>query len=261
VVPHLDRVALRIDPETNTVVDRIPLGDRGPGAEIAAADDMVWASVSSASYDFDRLVRIDPTTGSIVAWVEAAAGFPEVGAGFVWATGPAGVYRIDPATNRVAAVIDAGDCWVMTLDNRAFCVGPEGTVSIDPGTDVATQVPSEPTVGLPIIAVDGLIWGIDGDSLWAIDPETGHTDVQLSPPAGSTTWSLDAVVVDGALWATASSESNGPSDRLVRIDRQAMAIDCVVDTPTSEFGIAAGFGSIWLPVLGQPWLLRIDPAC
>ena len=43
VVPHLDRVGLRIDPETNTVIDQISLGDRGPGAEIDGTDDMVWA--------------------------------------------------------------------------------------------------------------------------------------------------------------------------------------------------------------------------
>jgi DNA-binding beta-propeller fold protein YncE len=259
VVPHLDRLALRVDPTTNSVIDRIPLGDRGPGAEIAASDDMVWASVSSASYDFDRLVRIDPTTGSIVAWVEAAAAFPEIGAGSVWATGPGGIYRIDRATNTVAAVIEASNCWVITLEERAFCLGPNVSYSIDPITDAVTPVDGAPELGWPVIGLDGLIWAVDGESLRAFDPETGQIDADIKAPA-ATVWSQDGVVLDGSLWATTSSE-RGPADQLVRIDRQSMAIDCVLPTPTSELGMAAGFGSIWLPVLRQPWLLRIDPAC
>jgi glutamine cyclotransferase len=259
VVPHLDRFALRVDPTTNSVIDRIPLGDRGPGAEIDATDDMVWASVSSPSYDLERLVRIDPTTGSVVASVDAAGMFPVIGAGSVWATGEGEVYRIDPATNSVAAVIEASDCWMITLDERAFCVGPSTSYSIDPIMDVVTPVEGAPLLGWPVIAVDGMIWVVHGESLRGFDPETGQIDADIKAPE-ATVWSLDGVVLDGALWATASS-TNGPSDRLVRIDRQRMTIDCVLPTPTSEFGMTAGFGSIWLPVLRQPWLLRIDPVC
>jgi len=138
VVPHLDRVGLRIDPMTNTVVDRVPLGDRGPGAEIAATNDMIWASVSSRSYDYERLVRIDPGTGAIVAWVDAAAGFPVIGADFVWATGPRRVYRIDPTTNTLGAVIETGFCMVITLYDRVFCVGPDLLVAIDPTTEAVS---------------------------------------------------------------------------------------------------------------------------
>jgi hypothetical protein len=259
VVPHLDRFALRVDPATNSVIDLIPLGERGPGAEIDATDDMVWATVSSPSYDLERLVRIDPTTGSVVAWVDAAGMFPEIGAGFVWATGQGEVYRIDPATNSVAGVIDAANCWMITLDDRAFCLGPYAAYSIDPITDAATPVDGPPKLGWPVIAVDGVIWVADGIALRAFNPETGQVDAEIKAPE-ATDWSLDGVVLDGSLWVTASSV-HGPADRLVRIDRQRMAIDCVLPTPTSEFGMAVGFGSIWLPVLRQPWLLRIDPAC
>jgi hypothetical protein len=265
VVPHLDRVAIRIDPATNTVLDRVPLGDRGPGAEIDATDDMVWASVSSPSYDYERLVRIDPTTGSVVAWVDAAAGNPVIGAGFVWATGSGGIYRIDPMTNTVGAVIEAGECWVIPFDDRVFCIGPGVVVSIDPTTDAVTPVPGAPTLGWPLEAVGGLIWGISRESLWAFNPETGQVDVNLRPPASVVMWSPDAVVLDGTLWMTASSQPGDPfrtaPDRLVRVDPLKMVIDCVVETPNPEHGIAAGFGSIWFPVVRQPWLLRIDPAC
>lgn len=261
VVPHLDRVALRIDPETNNVIDRIDLGDRGPGAEIDASDEMVWASVSSPSFELERLVRIDPATGSVVASVDAEGAFPVVGAGFVWATGQGEVYRIDPSTNSVAAVIDARYCGMITLGDHAFCLGPDAgrSLSIDPTTDAVTPVGGRQRLGWPVIGVDGLIWAVDGASLRAFNPETGQVDADIEAPAG-TVWSLDGVVLDGALWATASSE-HGPADRLVRIDRKSMTIDCVLPTPTSELGMAVGFGTIWLPVIRQPWLLRLEPAC
>jgi len=261
VVPHLDRFALRIDPSTNSVIDRIPLGDRGPGAEIDATDDMVWASVSSPSYDFERIVRIDPTTGSVVASVDAAGAFPVIGAGFVWATGQGEVYRIDPATNSVAEVIEATYCRMITLDDRAFCLGPDDgrSLSIDPTTDVATPLEGSPNLGWPVIAADGLIWVVDDESLRAFNPATEQVEADIKAPA-ATVWSHDGVVLDGSLWASASSV-NGPANQLLRIDRLNMAVDCVLPVPTSELGMAAGFGSIWLPVLGQSWLLRIDPTC
>jgi hypothetical protein len=260
VVPHLDRVALRIDPATNTVIDRIPLGDGGPGAEIAASDDMVWASVSSASYDLDRLVRIDPVSGAVVASLELAAGNPVIGAGFAWAGTADTVYRIDTATNTLGASVPVGfGCWVTILEDLVFCIGTGRAVEIDPSTDDLLPIQGVP-FGLPVEADDGLIWGVNVDSLWAFDTTTGQIAADLRPPTGSTAWALDAVVVDGALWATASVRE-GPPDRLVRIDRERMEIDCVIETPVAEFGVASGLGSIWYPVLRQPWVLRIDPAC
>ena len=104
-----------------------------------------------------------------------------------------------------------------------------------------------------------MIWAVDGVSLRAFDPETGQIDADIQT-SEATVWSLDGVVLDGSLWATASSV-DGPADQLVRIDRQSMAIDCVLPTATSEHGMAAGFGSLWLPFLRQPWLLRIVPVC
>jgi DNA-binding beta-propeller fold protein YncE len=258
VVPHLDRYALRIDPLTNSVAQVISLGNRGPGAEIDATDAMVWASVSTPSFDYERLVRIDPATGNVVAEVRVAAAFPVIGAGFVWATGEGGVSRIDPGTNTVAGTIEVRDCGVAILGTRVFCVGRDVT-EIDPTADTAVRVPGAPD-GFLVAADSGLIWGVSADSLWAFDPETGKIKVELEPPAGTRRWSMDAVVVDGSLWATATTGEGAP-DRLVRIDRSDMTIDCVLEIPTSEFGMAAGLGSVWLPVLRQPYVVRIDPSC
>jgi len=258
VVPHLDRYALRIDPLTNAVSQVISLGNRGPGAEIAANDEMVWASVSTPSFDYERLVRIDPVTAAVVAQVKVKGGFPVIGAGFVWASGPGGVSRIDPRTNEIAGTIVLRDCGVVVLGDRVFCVGRE-VIEIDPRSDKGTSVPGAPG-GFPVEADEGLIWGVNDDSLWAFEPGTGKVKARLAPPTGAMAWSLDAVVLDGALWATATT-SEGAPNRLVRIDRSKMAIDCVLEIPTAEFGIAAGLGAIWAPVLRQPYVVRVKPAC
>jgi hypothetical protein len=265
VVPHLDRVLLRIDPTTNNIVDRIPLGDRGPGAEIDAADDMLWASVSSPSYDPERLVRLDPTSGSVVAWVDAAASSPVIAAGFVWGQGARGIYRIDPETNALEAVIDAGDCRVIAFEDQAFCIGAEAVVSIDPKTDFVKPVVPAPSLGWPVEAVGGLIWGSDETSLWAFDPAAGKVAVELTPPPGTATWGLEAVVLDGILWMAANSKPGDRTrtapDTLVRVDPLKLVVDCVMKIPNPEFGMASGFGSIWFSVVRQPWLLRINPNC
>ena len=258
VVPHLDRVALRIDPVTNTVRQVISLGNRGPGAEITATDDMVWASVSTPSFDYERLVRIDPATGSVVAEVKVKAGFPVIGAGFVWANGPGGVSRIDTATSTVAGTIGLRDCGVVILGEQVFCVG-RGVSEIDPKTDESTSVPGAPG-GFPVEADAGLIWGVGDDSMWAFDPRTGKVRAELAPPKGTNAWSLDALTLDGSLWATATTGEGAP-DRLVRIDRSKMAIDCVLEIPVAEFGIGAGLGAIWVPVLRQPYVIRVEPVC
>jgi hypothetical protein len=183
-----------------------------------------------------------------------------IGAGFVWAGSVSTVYRIDPATNTVAASIPVTfGCWVTVLEDRVFCVGSGQAAEIDPNTDTLMPLAGVPD-GLPVEAVDGLIWGVNNESLWAFNVTTGKVEADLRPPSGAAAWALDAVVVDGTLWATAGDRS-GPPNHLVRIDREVKAIGCVIDTPTSEFGIDAGFGSIWLPVIRQPWLLRIEPAC
>jgi hypothetical protein len=265
VVPHLDRVVLQIDPATNKVIGRTPLGDRGPGAEITATDDMVWASVSSPSYDLERLARIDPESGSVVAWVDAAAGFPVIAAGFVWAGGPDGLHRIDPGTNTVKAVIEVGECGVVALADRVLCIGPEVVVTLDPQSDIAMPIAGAPTLGWPVQTAGGLVWGINDASLWAFDADTEKVIVELERPAGVATWGLDAVVLDGSLWVAANSRPGDPRrtapDMLVRIDPLKKVVDCVVATPDREYGMTAGFGSIWFSVVRQPWLVRFEPAC
>jgi hypothetical protein len=264
VVPHLERVMLRIDPSTNEIADRISLGDRGPGAEIAANDTMVWASVSSPSYDLERLVHVDPSSGVVVASVEVEAGSPVLGGGYVWAAGPAGIYRIDPATNQVQ-LLDLVDCEIVSDDVRVWCIGPDVAQAVDPQTGAGRSLRLDGQLGWPLAWANELIWGWGEAGLWAYDPVSEEIAAQLEPPEGAAGWALDGVVLEGELWVGATSTGGDPfrtaPDRLVRVDVEAHEANCVIETVHPEHGIAAGFGSIWFPVVQEPWLLRIEPAC
>ncbi len=262
VVPHLDRVMLRIDPNSNQVVDRVPLGDRGPGAEIDATDDMVWASVSSPAFDLERLVRVDPSSAEVVASVDLAVASPVIAGGFVWATDSEGqIFRIDPDTNAVNET-DFGGCRLLSDDTRLWCIGPEVALTIDTNTGQATDLTTGERLEWPVVAAWGLIWGTTDDVMWALDPTTGVVVQRLEPPTDTAKWGLEGVVLDDELWLTANSGGfDGAPDLLVRIDRQTLEMECLLETPNPEFGIASGHGSIWYPVVREPWLLRIEPVC
>jgi hypothetical protein len=265
VVPHLERVMLQIDPETNEVVERIPLGDRGPGAEIAANDEMVWASVSSPSYDLERLVRVDPSSAGVVASVDVEAGFPRIAGESVWAGGPAGLHRVETDTNELGRTLAIPECGVVTDGEQAWCVGDQSAFELPAEAGEPRQVAEGVTLGVPVAWAAGRIWGISSDGLWGLDPATGQVLGPLEPPQEVGTWLLDAVVLGETLWFAASSVPGDPfstaADRLVAFDPVTQSVDCVVEVPPLEHGMAVGEGSIWLPLIREPWVLRIEPTC
>lgn len=99
---------LRVDTKTKQIVARIPVHDPD---SIAIGDDSVWVVGARA----ENLVRIDPDTNSVVATISFGtgahpAGQVAVGEGGVWVTRffAGTVSRVDPETNQVVAMIDVG---------------------------------------------------------------------------------------------------------------------------------------------------------
>jgi len=68
--------------------------------------------------------------------------------------------------------------------------------------------------------------------------------------AGSPDW---MALTDGAVWVTSSEV-----DHVVRLDAQANRVGVVVNVSKPCSGLAAGFGSIWIPSCGAHKLLRVD---
>ena len=156
VANSLDGTVSRIDPATNAVVQTVPVGNFPVGVEYAAGSvwvtntgddtmtridagsgrsrktlpiaatelafgaETLWASERAAS----RVVRIDPSTGSVVQVIPVGNGPAGIafGLGATWVTNSLDgtVSRIDPATNAVAATIQVGN------GPAAVAVGADG---------------------------------------------------------------------------------------------------------------------------------------
>jgi len=259
VIPHLDPVMLRIDPATNAVVQTIRLEGGGPPAEIDADEEMVWASVSTPGYDPDHLVGIDSASSEVVARADVPGVFPSIGSAHVWAAGPEGLYKIDRVSGELVSTLDVGDCAHIALEELVWCSSDTGAYLIDPATDVITGVDTDSPLGWPVEVIGSVVWGISssGDSLWAYDIEAQEATIDLAIPAEAGRFMPDAAVLDETLWVVARG---GPGWSLVPIDTVTRAFGQPVDVAKQpEFGIAAGHGALWIPVIREPTVLRVEP--
>lgn len=230
---------LRVDPETNRVVDRIPVGSP---TSVAFGHGSVW--VTSAGRG--TLSRVDPRTGEVAAEIEVGRGAVDVavdeGSGAVWVA--AGVYvprdnsggssregseynklsRVDAATNRVVAEIP-----------------------------IAAR---EPEGGAQGVAVgEGAVWaqGVRG-RLFKVDPATN--EVVAEGNLGD--YSSDLAVYGGAVWATAQVSVG---TRLFRVDPRTAQVVASEDGPDPSKGgygpLAAGGGYVWFG--SGDGLARVEP--
>jgi virginiamycin B lyase len=190
-------VVLRIDLETNRVVDRIPVGPVDSSPSLAFGHGSVWATSAGT------LSRIDPETDEVVAKIEVGRGAVDIAtdqhSGDVWV---AGLYlagnssgdfsqddseynklsRVDPATNRVVAeipiqagsryggawnvAVGEGSVWAQSLDGKLFKVHP-----------ATNEVVAKLSLGS-----DSSDLAVYGGSVWATSqPATGTRLVQVDP--------------------------------------------------------------------------------
>jgi len=150
---------IEIDPKTNEVLRRIPVGSV---LGMAVGDQAVWVTTIT-----EQLLRIEPATGAIAAETPLPEPTidPVAGGGSLWAiveVGSGELWQFDPDTGSPSRTVYPGkDPGGLALGPGAVWVANQGdrTVSrIDPaaGKVVATvsvgQVPSAVAVG------DGLVW-------------------------------------------------------------------------------------------------------
>jgi DNA-binding beta-propeller fold protein YncE len=222
-------VVLRVDPETNRVVDRIPV-DSPSG--LAFGHGSVWAT----SAGHGTVSRIDPQTGRVVAEIKVGRGAVDIAtderSGAVWVAGlhlqtygadfhpedskDNKLSRVDPATNRVVAEIPI--------------------------------VADSPVGGASSVAVgEGAVWAQSADGkLFKVDPATNKVAAMVSVGEWSYPPTPHLAVYGGAVWAMVQTEEF----RLVRVDPRTAHVvaykdlrpfDIVVAAP----GLAAGRGYVW----------------
>ena len=207
-----DGVVLRIDPEVNEVVARIPTvkvgslpGGSAAGVSVAATSTAVWA-VSGGHFSVPQVFRIDPATNLARPFV---------------ATGNA----------PTAVAVGFGDLWV----SDSF----ENTVTrVDPAGVVVAPIP----VGHGPIAVavgEDAVWVADSldDAVVRIDPETNS--VVDTIPVGRSPSSI--AVEAGSVWV-----GNRHDGTVSRIDPEKNEVVDTIEIASSPAGLAVAAGSLWL---------------
>ena len=121
----------KIDPATNTVVGVAEQGTANLGASPAIAAGSLWVSDEDGTG-----YRIDPTTLSTVAKVQAGGGYVVVG-DLVWGTTDKGLTVTDPATNTVTQTTACCGWPGLSLDGTVWAFpGDHTVVVVDGGTQL-----------------------------------------------------------------------------------------------------------------------------
>lgn len=244
--------------EAPTVVAEIPLGT-SPCAAVGS-HGLLWVS-----HFGDGTVRtIDPARNRAVGRPLQVGFRPcgmSAGGGAVWVNGfgTDTVVKINPRRRRVAARIRvgggpfdvlyaAGAVW--SSDNRS------GWVSrIDPRRNrVVRRIR---TGGAPagFAYAGGSVWvgSTQGTELFRIDPSTNRF-LRIDTGVGGPAWLASS---DEYVWAAA------PDGSVTRISTAANAVDGVTQLGPGAVpvdGTVGPDGLVWIPVLNQGRIVRIDPA-
>ena len=159
----------RIDPESNSVTETIPLGHVGGG--VASGGGAIWVTAP----DDGLLLRVDPATGKVEAEVKGLSqpSWLAVGEGGVWVLssiwsdhpdGDGSVVRIDPETNEVIARIEVderpGQAAEVTLGNGFVWARTQYTLlaQIDPSTNsIVSRYTDQKGIGGVEVAF-GSVW-------------------------------------------------------------------------------------------------------
>jgi DNA-binding beta-propeller fold protein YncE len=201
---------LRIDPQTNAVVETIQLGNDAAPEGVAVADGAVWV----AEHHQGAVVRIDPATNAVVKTIRvgpAGADGPlemTAGATGIWVNVPNEnrVVHIDPASNSVAGfvsesgqpIVDGTNVWIET---------PTGLDRIDPATEHTTAHIPLPGPNAWGAAGLGSVWVTTGKGLARVDETTNRLVGLLHD-----TPKADIAVTDGSVWLAAYNDP-----RLLRV--------------------------------------------
>ncbi len=232
-------LVIRVDPETNRVVDRIPVDSP---TSLAFGHGSVWVTSSGRG----TLSRIDPETGEVAAEIEVGRGAVDVaadeGSGDVWVA--AGVYR--PEDNSAGSSRGGSEYNKLTRVDAA-------TNRVVAEIPIAAREPEGGAQG--VAAGEGSVWAQSPRGrLFKVDPATDEVVASLS--LGE--YSSDLAVYGDSVWATAQVSVG---TRLYRIDpRTARVVASEHGPDPSEGGyggLVAGGGYVWFS--SEDRLARVSP--
>jgi streptogramin lyase len=235
---------------------------------------IAFGSVWIPSSQTGVLTRLDPTTGNVVAKIQAGdTRVPSpnnyfdklaVGPNAIWYASDAGsfVARIDPATNKVVAALavfgrpagiafGAGSVWVSLLDGS-------DVLRIDPVTnEIVARIDTGSSHGLTF--ANGSVWDVGGSSaaVYRIDPATNKIAQSISITS-------DAHVIGGyyEAWFAASGSSgvwvtNQLQNLVTHLDANGKVVAQIpLGTGFNPYSIAVDGNIAW--VANTSSLVRVD---
>lgn len=234
--------------------------------DVTAGFDALWAPGPERGADA-RVVRVDPSTGSILATVEIP---------YVDETPPSFLL------GRPKVAVGEGAVWVAVTDWNADGSARGRILRIDSDTnEIVGEVALEtPAIGLAAGA--GAVWVTDGlGTLVRIDPDAvvGETAPTQSPaPAASPTPSeppisssgpvVASITVSGlpaqmavgvgAVWMT--DEETGVLWRVDPATNEAVAVIELGVSGGTFYSVAVGEGAVWVASDQDGGVFRVDPA-
>jgi DNA-binding SARP family transcriptional activator/streptogramin lyase len=255
--PPVPNSLVKIDAETNEIVDVIPVG-RTPGEVAVVGDYVVVSSEEDAT-----LTRVDIRTGETTTSGASGAdqGLAVAGDKYVWVVSRQRhrVTRVDveslqlldhvelePDLAYVFAAVGGRSLWISQFGQPAVLRYGLPTLQLERRYDYPVyQVLVEVAYGY------GAAWVVLGDSraLLRIDARTGET---MTVPTGSTPGPPTAGF--GSMWSTSIDEGT-----LWRVDGLTGDARVVLDVGRGPFGAATGAGSVWVANNCDGTVDRVDP--
>jgi YVTN family beta-propeller protein len=258
---------VRIDPATNRVSARIPVGKDPSG--VALGVDGVWV----ADFDDGTLLRIDPTTNTVRQTFSAhgsPTGVAVAGTVVYLAHGFDGaVQEIDAGTGTVNRVVPLGGY----PDSPALAATGAGAVWVANGSD-RSVVRIDLVTGAEIARIplpdraDELHSGAhftgvaaDGDAVWIASGELGGTLFRVDTATNRLVATIElgdgphAIAAGGrAVWVT-----NQLGDTVSRIDSATNRVVKTIEVGRGPLGIAVGPDGVWVANSLDDTVSRIDP--
>ncbi len=257
------KAVFRIDPRTNQVTARIPVGS-DPELGLGIGLGFVWIADPK-----DRsLTQIDPRKNTVVRTIpvdlpDETEGSIGVGAGSIWlltdanGTDSGTLSRVDPGSGTVTATIRVkpkSHAALVAFDSVWVSSTGEGTVSrVDPRTNaVVAEIPvhAEPRF---MAAGAGALWVLSqGDGTLArIDPRTNRVTATIAlgvPGDGG-----DLCVAEGFVWVSAEGIP------LTQIDPRSNTVVRQFVGGRKDDTLRVDFGSAWIveELTGQIWRIRL----
>ncbi len=196
----------RIDPRSDRVVQRVPLG-ADPFA-IALGAGSLWVTVYF--HDPHEVLRVDPSSGRVLATITDL-----------------------PLGGGTGIAVDEGGVWVA-------CTYAHSLVRIDPSTNQVAAVIPVQEYPLAVSAGRGTVWvrNEDSSSVSRVDPASNRvvaTIAGMPAPVGRTGDDAMALGRDG-LWVSGI--------QLIRVDPNRNRVAARIDL--SGAGVAEGFGALWM---------------